>query len=103
MPTSASRAAWWAAWIVAAVVAIVHLAVAGQYDAFRNELYFIVCGRHPAFGYVDQPPLVPLIAAATQFAGAHLWLLRLPSVLAAALLVPLVVWFAVLLGASTRG
>src|ERR1700683_5454426 len=98
-----SKGASWAAWSVAAVVAIVHFAVAGQYDIFRNELYFIVCGRHPAFGYVDQPPLVPLIAAATQFAGAHVWLVRLPSVLTAALLVPLVVWFAQLLGASTRG
>jgi 4-amino-4-deoxy-L-arabinose transferase-like glycosyltransferase len=39
-------------------------------------LYFIVCGRHPAFGYVDQPPLVPLVAAASQTAGESLWLLR---------------------------
>ena len=93
----------WAAWGVAAVVAIAHLVAVGRYGFFVNELYFIVCGRHPAFGYVDQPPLVPLIAAATQFAGAHVWLLRLPSVLTAALLVPLVVWFAQLLGASTRG
>jgi hypothetical protein len=81
----------------------VHLLVAGQYDVFRNELYFIVCGRHPAFGYVDQPPLVPLLAAATQFGGIHVWILRLPAVLAAVLLVPLTVLFAQLLGATTRG
>lgn len=93
----------WAAWGVAAAVALVHLLSAGRYGFFVNELYFIVCGRHPSFGYVDQPPLVPLVAAATQFAGVHLWLLRLPSVLVAALLVPLVVWFARLLGANTRG
>ncbi|HEX3369520.1 MAG TPA: glycosyltransferase family 39 protein [Candidatus Cybelea sp.] len=98
-----SKGAQWAAWSVAAVVAVVHLAVAGQYDIFRNELYFIVCGRHPAFGYVDQPPLVPLLAAATQFAGVHPWILRLPAVLSAVLLVPLTVAFAQLLGASTRG
>jgi 4-amino-4-deoxy-L-arabinose transferase-like glycosyltransferase len=98
-----NRGAAWAAWIVAAIVAIVHFAVAGQYDAFRNELYFIICGRHPAFGYVDQPPLVPLLAAFTQSAGIHIWLLRLPAVLAAIFLVPLTVWFAQLLGAGTRG
>ncbi len=78
-----SRGAQWAAWSVAAVVAIVHLAVAPQYGIFRNELYFIVCGRHPAFGYVDQPPLVPLLAALTQICRRNLWLLRIPAVLAA--------------------
>jgi hypothetical protein len=98
-----SRGAQWAAWSVAAVVAVVHFAVAGQYDAFRNELYFIVCGRHPAFGYVDQPPLIPLLAAATQLGGINIALLRVPAALAAALLVPLTVAFASLLGASTRG
>jgi hypothetical protein len=67
-----NRGAAWAAWSVAAIVAIVHFAVAGQYDAFRNELYFIICGRHPAFGYVDQPPLVPLLAALTQSAGIRI-------------------------------
>jgi hypothetical protein len=97
------RGARWAAWSVAAVVAIVHLSVAQQYGIFRNELYFIVTGRHPAFGYVDQPPLVPLLAALTQSAGFHLWLLRLPAIIAAALLVPLTVVFAQLLGATTRG
>ena len=90
------------AWSVAAVVFIGHALVAGRYDAFRNELYFIVCGRHPAFGYVDQPPLVPLLAALTQAAGDDVWLLRLPAVLAAALLVPVTVAFARLLGAGTR-
>jgi hypothetical protein len=103
MSAQLSRGAAWAAWIVAAVVAIVHLSVAGQYDAFRNELYFIVCGRHPAFGYIDQPPLVPLLAALTQLAGLHVWLLRLPAVIAAVALVPLTVAFAQLLGAGTRG
>jgi len=98
-----SKGASWAAWSVAAVVAVVHFAVAGQYDIFRNELYFIVCGRHPAFGYVDQPPLVPLLTAATQAAGIHPWLLRLPAVLSAVFIVPLTVIFAQMLGTNTRG
>src|SRR5579862_6415836 len=89
-------------WLIAALAGLLHLAVAGRYDIFRNELYFIVCGRHPAFGYADQPPLVPLLAAATQIAGINLWMLRLPAVVAAVALVPLVVAFVQLLGGSRR-
>ena len=70
-------------WVVALLVALVHAATAGRYDAQRNELYFLVCGWHPDFGYVDQPPLVPLIAAATQLFGINIWLLRLPATLVA--------------------
>lgn len=93
---------WFAAALVAAVVAVLHFVSAGGYDIFANELYFIVCGRHPAIGYVDQPPLVPLLAALTQLGGTNAWLLRLPAVLAAVALVPLIVAFARLLGGSTR-
>src|SRR5579862_4256619 len=97
-----SRSIWFAAALVAAAVALVHLVSAARYDIFANELYFIVCGRHPAIGYVDQPPLVPLLAAATQFGGTNVWLLRLPAVIAAVALVPLVVAFTQLLGGNAR-
>jgi hypothetical protein len=98
-----TRAGITAAAIVGTIVAAVHVATANRYDFFINELYFIVCGRHPAFGYVDQPPLIPLLSALTQVAGTHVWLLRLPAVLAAVALVPLTVAFANLLGATGRG
>jgi 4-amino-4-deoxy-L-arabinose transferase-like glycosyltransferase len=50
-------------WLLAAMAIAVHLYASGGYGYFRDELYFIVCGEHPDWGYVDQPPLVPLIAA----------------------------------------
>jgi len=90
-------------WGIAAAVAIAHLAVAPRYDFFRNELYFIVCGRHPDFGYADQPPLVPLLAAATQLWGDDLWLLRLPGVIAAAALAPITAAIALALGGGRVG
>ena len=32
------------------------------YGFFRDELYYLVCGHHLAWGYVDQPPLVAVQA-----------------------------------------
>src|SRR5580658_10145391 len=89
-------------WVTAILVGLVHAATAGRYDAQRNELYFLVCGWHPDFGYVDQPPLVPLIAAATQVFGVNIWLLRLPATLSAIGLVLLCAAFARLLGGGNR-
>ena len=83
------------------MVAFVHLVSAGRYDFFANELYFIVAGRHPSLGYVDQPPLVPLVAAATQLFGLSIWMLRLPATLAAVGLVLLGASFVWLLGGKS--
>jgi 4-amino-4-deoxy-L-arabinose transferase-like glycosyltransferase len=80
----------------------VHALTAGRYDAQRNELYFLACGWHPDFGYVDQPPLVPLIAAATQVFGVNVWMLRLPATIAAIAMVFLAAGFARLLGGGNR-
>jgi hypothetical protein len=71
--------------IVAAVlVFLAHLVGNPHYGFFRDELYFVICGLHPAFGYVDQPPVIPLLSAATQVFGHSLVLLRaVPALFAA--------------------
>lgn len=69
-------------------VALLLLAFAGRYGYHRDELYFLQAGRHPAFGYVDQPPLTPLLARAMDwlFPGSVTGL-RMPSALSAGLVV----------------
>src|SRR5579859_222736 len=76
--------------ILGAVTLALHLWANGGYDYFRDEIYFIVCGQHLAWGYVDQPPLVPLIAhGARSLFGDSLLGLRLVPALADAALVAL--------------
>lgn len=71
-------------WIAAWAVFVIHAATNAGYGFFRDELYFIVCGLHPQLGYVDQPPLVPLLSALSQIFGPSLFLLRLIPALFAA-------------------
>ncbi len=71
--------------MAAALATLVHALGNPHYGFFRDELYFIVCGRHPALGYVDQPPLTPLLAALSQSFGTSLFLLRLIPALCAGL------------------
>jgi hypothetical protein len=45
-----------AAVLLAAVKLAVHALTLRPYGFFRDELYYIACGEHLAWGYVDQPP-----------------------------------------------
>ena len=69
---------------IAAVQFAALLVTASRYGYDRDELYFIVAGSHPAFGYPDQPALVPLLSWAMHAIAPSLTLLRTPSALVAA-------------------
>lgn len=68
----AGTVAWRPVALVAAVSAAAHLAVATRFGWHHDEFYYVICGRHPAFGYVDQPPLAPLLARFADAAGGLL-------------------------------
>jgi Dolichyl-phosphate-mannose-protein mannosyltransferase len=82
---------------------VVLLATSSRYGFHRDEMYFIVAGSHPAFGYPDQPPLVPLLCWAMHaLAPGSLLLLRLPSAVAAAATVVLTALIARDVGGGRR-
>ena len=79
------------------------LALSPAYGFHRDELYFIVVGRHPALGYVDQPPLTPLLAAvAVQLFGLHPWAIRILPALAIVACVALAASMARNMGGTSR-
>ncbi len=66
-------------WLLAALELGIHLVMPREYGFFTDELYFLACGEHLDFGYVDMPPLTALQAWAarhlfgTSVTGIHLF------------------------------
>ncbi len=87
----------------AVIVLVVHLATNGNLGFHTDELYYIDSGRHPAFGYVDFPSIVPLLARLeTDLLGATPWALRLLPTLLGAFMVVLSGAYVRRLGGSLR-
>lgn len=67
---------------------LIHFLSDGGYGYFRDELYYMACGRHLAWVYVDQPPFVALMAVVTRhLLGSSLFALRFFPALCGGLLV----------------
>jgi len=64
--------------LIGAVKLGFQLALNGAYGLHTDELYYILSGQHLAFGYVDFPPVTPLLAHLdTAIFGISPWTLRL--------------------------
>lgn len=75
-------------WAIALAKFLFHLYFNNRYDYFRDEFDYIACARHLAWGYVDQPPLVPFLARISiAVLGESLRAVRFVPALASSLLV----------------
>ena len=91
-----------AVWAGALITISLHLAFRGLYGYQRDELYFIACARHLAWGYVDQPPLIAaVVGLSLRLFGDTLGALRILPAVAAGGLVALGGLFAHRLGGGT--
>ncbi len=83
-----------AAWFAAALAATLAIkaALAASLPVLGDEAYVFLWGRNPALGYYDHPPLAGWMAHLLLALGDSLPVLRLPSILLAALIALGMVW-----------
>jgi hypothetical protein len=75
-------------WAIALAKFLFHVYFNNRYGYFRDEFDYIACGNHLAWGYVDQPPLIPfLIHVCRAVLGDSLRSIRFIPALASSLLV----------------
>ena len=75
-------------WSLASATLLLHFLLNGRYGYWIDELYFIACGEHLDWGYVDQPPLIAVVAKVSRWLlGDSLFAIRFFPALAGAGLV----------------
>jgi hypothetical protein len=75
-------------WVIALAKLLFHIYYNNRYGYFRDEFDYMSCGDHLAWGYVDQPPLIPfLIHLCRAVLGDSLRSVRFIPALASSLLV----------------
>ncbi len=85
---------------IAGAKLLLHLLTATRYGYFGDEMYFLACGEHLAWGYVDQPPLIAMVAWLVRHTiGTSLFALHLLPALAGAALV----WLSGAIAREMRG
>ncbi|WP_157254204.1 glycosyltransferase family 39 protein [Nonomuraea typhae] len=83
--------AWRPVTVIALATAVILMTLSGAYDYHRDELYFRMLAERPAWGYVDQPPLTPMLArVAIGVFGDTLTAIRIPAALSVAVLLVVV-------------
>ncbi|MFF0268355.1 ArnT family glycosyltransferase [Kribbella sp. NPDC004536] len=89
---------------VALIVGAVLTALSGRYGYHRDELYFLVAGRHLSWGYVDQPPLTPFITrVSTAVFGDTVMGLRVLSTVSSVVTIVVIALLAREFGSDRRG
>jgi len=75
-------------WLIALANLLFHIYFNNRYGYFRDEFDYMSCGDHLAWGYVDQPPLIPfLIHICRALLGDSLRAIRFIPALASSLLI----------------
>ena len=90
--------------LIALIYFLAHMATSTRYGYFRDALYYVACSHHLDWGYVDQPPLIVLLAWIVRHTlGVSLPALLIWPVIAGAARIILTAAFARELGAGIFG
>src|SRR5690349_7542560 len=86
--------------LLSGVTLLLHLLLSGRYGYFRDEMYFLDCGRHLAWGYVDMAPMIALFGRIALMLGGSLHVLRAFAAIGGAGIIAITIMIAWRLGGN---